>query len=128
MTLFQRRTVDEHVEAAAIPVPRFSIDGWTLSGTPVAATLAARLPAQDIRELEILLHGVAVEVDTPYTYDRAAVLLERCGELGPALAVCDAWLALPSAHWPEYAHHTRAIEKHRDRLRARRSRRDAKAG
>ena len=128
MALFQRRTVDEHVEPAAIPVPRFSIDGWTLAGTPIAATLAARLSAQDIRELEVLLHGIAVQVDTPYTYDRAAVLLEKCGEVGPALAVCEAWLALPSARWPEYTHHTRALEKHRDRLRARRSRRVAAAG
>lgn len=122
MALFQRRTADEHVEPAAIPVPRFSIDGWTLSGTPIAARLAAKLSHTDVRELETLLHGIAVEVDTPYTYDRAAVLLERCGELGPALSVCEAWLAHPAARWPEYAHHTRSLEKHGARLRARRVR------
>ena len=58
-------------------------------------------------------------MDTPYTYERAAVLLERAGEPGPALSVCEAWLALPAARWPEYAQHTRAIEKRRARLRAR---------
>lgn len=128
MALFQRRTVEEDVAPATIPVPRFSIDGWTLAGTPIATTLSARLSAQDVRELEVLLHGIAIKVDTPYTYDRAAALLERCGETGPALAVCEAWLALPAAHWPEYAHHTRALERHRDRLRTRRSRRAGSAG
>ena len=119
MALFRRRVVAAPIEPAEIPVPRPSIDGWTLAGTPIAAVLAARLPRHDVRELETLLHGIAVAADTPYTYDRAAVLLERCGELGPALAVCEAWLALPAAGWPEYVHHTRAIEKHRMRLRTR---------
>jgi hypothetical protein len=118
MSLFRRRETSTIIEPAEIPVPRFSIDGWTLSGTPLAAKLAA-LPHGDVRELETLLHGVAVEADTPYTYERAAVLLERCGEPGPALSVCEAWLAHPASKWPEYVHHTRAIDKHRFRLRAR---------
>lgn len=117
MALFRRRVVAAPIEPADIPVPRPSIDGWTLSGTPIGAVLAAHLPRHDVRELETLLHGVAVAAETPYTYDRAAVLLERCGELGPALAVCEAWLAHPASAWPEYVHHTRAIEKHRIRLR-----------
>ncbi len=119
MGLFHRRARDGVIEPSPIPVPRFSIDGWTLSGTPSAAKLAGSLPRQDLRELETLLHGVAVQVDTPYTYERAATLLERAGELGPALSVCEAWLALPAARWPEYAQHTRATEKHRARLRTR---------
>jgi hypothetical protein len=118
MALFRRHPTDVVIDAAPIPVPRFSIDGWTLAGTPAAATLA-RLPGPDLRELETLLHGVAVEVDTPYTYERAAVLLERAGEQGPALSVCEAWLRHPAARWPEYTHHTRALEKHRARLRTR---------
>lgn len=116
--LLRRGIVAGPIEPAAIPVPRFSIDGWTLAGSPIAATLAARLPRQDVRELETLLHGIAVEAETPYTYDRAAGLLERCGELGPALSVCEAWLAHPASKWPEYVHHTRAIDRHRARLRA----------
>jgi hypothetical protein len=119
MGLLRRRPVTETIEAAPIPVPRFSIDGWTLSGVPLAAHLTTTLSRPDLRELETLLHGIAVEVDTPYTYERAAVLLERGGEPGPALSVCEAWLVQAAASWPEYVHHTRAIEKRRMRLRAR---------
>jgi hypothetical protein len=112
MGLFHRRPVSPPVEAAPIPVPRFSIDGWTLAGDP----LAGKLGKADLRELETLLHGIAVEADTPYTYERAAILLERAGEAGPALSVCEAWLSLSAAKWPEYVHHTRAIDKRRARL------------
>ena len=115
MALFHRRQASPPVEPAPIPVPRPSIDGWTLAGT----SLVAKLSKPDLRELEILLHGIAVSADTPYTYERAAILLERAGEPGPALSVCDAWLALPAARWPEYAPHTRAIDKRRARLRTR---------
>jgi hypothetical protein len=115
MALFNRRPVFNVVETAPIPVPRFSIDGWTLAGDP----LAGKLAKGDLRELETLLHGIAVEVDTPYTYERASILLDRAGDTGPALSVCEAWLALPAAKWPEYLHHTRAIDKRRARLRSR---------
>ena len=112
MGLFHRSPVSSPVETAPIPVPRFSIDGWTLAGDP----LVTKLAKPDLRELETLLHGIAVEADTPYTYERAAVLLERAGDLSPALSVCDAWLAHPASKWPEYVHHTRAITKRRARL------------
>ncbi len=121
MGLFSRRPAGGSVERAPIPVPRPSIDGWTLAGTP----LAAKLPKPDMRELETLLHGIAVRAETPYTYERAAALLDRAGEPGPALSVCEQWLALPAARWPEYVHHTRAIEKRRARLRTRRADRRA---
>jgi hypothetical protein len=128
MGLLRRRPVTETIEAAPIPVPRFSIDGWTLSGVPLAAQLTSALSRPDLRELETLLHGIAVEVDTPYTYERAAVLLERGGEPAPALSVCEAWLVQPAASWPEYVHHTRAIEKRRLRLRSRLAARPTPAG
>ena len=127
MPLFRRRVVVAQIEPAAIPVPRFSIDGWTLTGTPLADKLAARLPRADLRELETLLHGIAVEVDTPYTYERAAILLEKAGEPGPALSVCEAWLAHPAAAWPEHSQATRGIERHRIRLRVRLSARPVAA-
>jgi hypothetical protein len=117
--LFRRRSEPVDIVPAAIPVPRFSIDGWTLTGTPLAEKLTSRLPRPDLRELETLLHGIAVEVDTPYTYERAAVLLERSDEPGPALSVCEAWLGHPASKWPEYSQHTRNIERHRGRLRSR---------
>lgn len=121
MGLFNRHPVSTTIEAAPIPVPRFSIDGWTLAGDP----LTTKLAKPDLRELETLLHGIAIEVDTPYTYERAAVLLERAGDLSPALSVCEAWLAHPAAKWPEYVHHTRAIDKRRARLRSKLSSRSA---
>lgn len=113
--LFRRRRPDIDVAVVPIPVPRATIDGWTLEGVP----LAARLAKTDLRELETLLHGIDVGVDTPYTYERAAVLLERADEPGTALSVCEAWLALAAARWPEYAGHTRAMERRRIRLRSR---------
>ena len=119
MALFRRRATPLDIVPADIPVPRFSIDGWTLTGTPLAAKLLAKLSRDDLRELEILLHEVAVEADTPYTYERAARLLERSEEPGPALSVCEAWLAHPAARWPEYSAATRGIEKRRARLRTR---------
>ena len=127
MAFFRRRETAVVIEPSAIPVPRFSIDGWTLSGTPLGAKLAGKLRPPELRELETLLHGVAVEVDTPYTYERAAVLLERSDEPGPALSVCEAWLAHPASKWPEYVHHTRAVDKHRFRLRSRLSERQVPA-
>ena len=44
MGLFHRRASDGVIEPSPIPVPRFSIDGWTLSGTP-SADQARRQPA-----------------------------------------------------------------------------------
>ena len=119
MGLFNRRETNETITAAPIPVPRFSIDGWTLSGVPLAAGLTKRLTAPDLRELETLLHGIAVQADTPYTYERAAVLLERGGEPGPALSVCEAWLSHVAAAVPEHVHQTKAVEKRRARLHQR---------
>ena len=92
MALFHRRQAITPLEPEPIPVPRPSIDGWTLAGT----SLVAKLSKPDLRELEILLHGIAVSADTPYTYERAAILLERAGEPGPAISVCDVWLSLPA--------------------------------
>lgn len=118
MGVFRRRVLDVVLEPTPIPVPRFSIDGWTFDDTPDRARLSS-LPHTDLRELTTLLHGVAVEVDTPYTYERAAVLLERAGEPGAALSVCEAWLAHPASKWAEYVPHTRALDRHRARLRGR---------
>ena len=115
MAIFRRRQTLAPVAPGPIPVPRPTIDGWTLAGTP----LAGRLAKADLRELETLLHGIAVQADTPYTYERAAVLLERAGDPAAALSVCEAWLAMPAGRWPEDANHTRAIEKRRNRLRVR---------
>ena len=118
LPMFRRRLPEVALEPAPIPVPRFSIDGWTFDGTPEMARLAT-LSRADVRELETLLHEVASQADTPYTYERAAVLLERAGEAAPAMSVCEAWLVHPAAGWPEFAAATRNIARHRTRLRSR---------
>ena len=45
MQLFRRRIEPVEIVPAAIPVPRFSIDGWTLTGTPLADKLSAAIGA-----------------------------------------------------------------------------------
>ena len=85
-------------------------------------TAAAAAPAAaraDLRELETLLHGVAVQVDTPYTYERAAVLLERAGEHGPGAVGLRGLAGHPAASWPEYTAAHPGDGKHRARLRVR---------
>ena len=116
MPLFRRRPAPQPVDAPQLVLPRASIDGWTLAGTPVGT----RLSPADRRELETLLHAVAVHSDSPWTYERAAALLEKADDPGQALAVLDQWLARPAAQWPVHAHATRSIEKRRARLRLRR--------
>ena len=44
MGLFHRRVRDGVIDPSPIPVPRFSIDGWTLTGTPLGRP-AGRQPA-----------------------------------------------------------------------------------
>ena len=115
MRLFSRTTADVPVPPETLVLPRATIDGWTLEGTP----LASRLPRGEQRELCTLLHGVAVEVDTPYTYARAMELLEALGELGQAHAVGTRWLAGSAAGRVDGAHQTRAIARQTERLRVR---------
>ena len=115
MPLFRRRPAPTPVDPPQLVLPRASIDGWTLAGTPIGA----RLSPVDRRELETLLHAVAVHSDSPWTYERAAALLEKAGDPGQALAVLDAWAARPAALWPMHAHATRGIDKRRARLRLR---------
>ena len=115
MALFRNRRPVGEVEPVELVVPRATIDGWTLEGTP----LAPRVARSDQRELCTLLHGVAVRVETPWTYVRAAEMLEAVGELAQAYAVCEAWLKLPASQRVEAAHDTRQLTRTRDRLRAR---------
>ncbi len=114
---FAFRSRPEPVEVAVeqLVVPRATIDGWTLEGTRLAETV--KRPVQ--RELCTLLHGIAVRADTPYTYLRAADILERNGEPAQAYAVCEAWLALPASSRSTLEHDTRVIARVRDRLRTR---------
>jgi hypothetical protein len=114
-TFFRRRQAPAEVAPVPLVVPKATIDGWTLEGTSLARSIARR----DQREMCTLLHGVAVKVDTAYTYVRAAEMLDQAGEKAQAFAVCEAWLAHPAAKRHDNAHDTRVITRHRDRLRAR---------
>jgi hypothetical protein len=104
---------DRYVPVAPLVSPRFSVDGWTLAGTP----LANRVPPSELGELTALLHCASMRVDTPWTYERAAQLLEECGEVEQALAACEAWFALPASRRSAHAGKTRAIARRRTRLR-----------
>lgn len=115
MGLFRRAEPLGPVVTAPLVTPQATVDGWTLEGTP----LASAVPRPVQRELTTLLHGVAVGVDTAWTYARAVEILETAGELGQAHAVCEAWLAQPAATRPEHAARTRALTRQRDRLRHR---------
>ncbi len=104
-------------EVAVVPLvqPHATIDGWTLTETP----LERSVPRDQQRELCTLLHGIAVHVETPYTYLRALDILEHCGERAQAYAVCEAWLGQPASKRPGLGSATRSITRHRYRLRAR---------
>lgn len=116
MGLFpSRKEVVEDIPAIPLIIPRPSVDGWTLAGTP----LALRLDREHHREVATLLHGVGIRVDTPYTYERAVALLERLGEYEQALSVCEAWLCHPASARPTSASTTKLITRRRARLRAR---------
>lgn len=115
MSLFRSRQPVADVDPVELVVPRATIDGWTLDGTP----LARKVDRAQQRELSTLLHGVAVKVDTSWTYARAAELLEGCGEPAQAYAACEAWLRHPAAQQGDNAQSTRHVTRTRDRLRSR---------
>ncbi|MET7302420.1 hypothetical protein [Embleya sp. NPDC005575] len=105
----------EAVPGPGLVQPRRSLDGWTLEGTP----LADRFDREELRELGTLLHGVGAEMRTAWTYERAADLLERAGERPQALAVVEAWFALPEEVRKASPAATRSLGRRRQRLRSR---------
>lgn len=111
------RNLDDGRDLPVPPLvrPRLSVDGWTLAGTP----LAARIPRHLLAELTTLLHSVSTGASAPWTYERAAELLEECGEPAQALAACEAWFALPAATGRANAARSRALARRRSRLRLR---------
>ncbi|MFI1378786.1 hypothetical protein [Embleya sp. NPDC020886] len=112
-----RRTTHgkEAVPGPGLVQPRRSLDGWTLEGT----ALEDRFEREELRELGTLLHGVGAEMRTAWTYERAADLLERAGERPQALAVVEAWFALPEEVRRASPAATRSLGRRRQRLRSR---------
>ncbi|MDP9398449.1 MAG: hypothetical protein M3P96_11810 [Actinomycetota bacterium] len=105
--------VETQVEELVVPLA--SVDGWTLRGT----RLQDRVPFRMQRELCALLHGVEIGATTPYTYARAAELLDSIGEPGQAYAVCEAWFRLPAGRRAQQAQADRSLARQRNRLRLR---------
>jgi hypothetical protein len=114
----------EAVPGPTLVQPRRSLDGWTLEGTP----LADRFGREELRELGTLLHGVGAEMRTAWTYERAADILERAGERPQALAVVEAWFALPEDVRRANPAPTRSLGRRRQRLRSRLGASTAPAG
>ncbi|MGR7001160.1 hypothetical protein ACU686_29055 [Yinghuangia aomiensis] len=107
---------DEAVPGPDVVAPRRSLDGWTLEGT----ALGARFTGEELRELGTLMHGVSAGMDTPWTYERAADILEAGGERPQALAVLDALLRAAEPHTRRANPvSTRALARRRQRLRKR---------
>lgn len=106
---------DEAVPGPDVVAPRRSLDGWTLEGT----ALGGRFAGEELRELGTLMHGVSAGMDTPWTYERAADILEAGGERPQALAVLDAYFALPRRIHDANPVSTRALARRRQRLRKR---------
>src|SRR4051812_43376781 len=105
--IFGRRRPVGAVEAVALVVPRQTLDGWVLDGTPLARTV----PRSDQRELAHLLHRVSGRVDTPWTYARATEILLAAGETAQAHAVTSAWQRHAAARATEHAAASRSLAK-----------------
>jgi hypothetical protein len=72
----------------------------------------------DRRELTALLHCLSLNVSTPWTYERAAEMLEANGQLAQALAACEAWFALPEDVRQDHASQNRMLNRRQQRLRS----------
>ncbi|NHC13340.1 hypothetical protein [Motilibacter deserti] len=113
--IFGRRRAAGPVEPAPLVVPRQTLDGWVLDGTP----LARSVPRADQRELAHLLHSVSGRVDTPWTYSRAAEILLAAGDVAQAHAVTSAWLRHPASRAAEHAAATRSLTRTHERVETR---------
>lgn len=105
----------EAVPGPAVLTPRRSLDGWTLEDTP----LSRRFGREELRELATLMHGVSAGMETAWTYERAADMLEEAGERPQALAVLDAYFLLPHHIRQANSSTSRTLARRRHRLRKR---------
>ena len=95
-----------------LPVPKATVDGWTLDGTPLV-----HIKGSAGRELATHLHGIELGVETPWTYLRTAELLDECGFPRMSLTAIDAWLSHP--HAERKPEETRELERHREKAHQR---------
>lgn len=100
------------VEGQPLPHPHQDLDGWSLSGTELRD-----LAGPTAREMAVLLHGIDLHVDTPWTYQRAADMLEGTGHPEMALTALDLWLSHP--HAADQPERTREIQRQRVKIKER---------
>lgn len=106
------RSQPHEVHSQPLPHPHQNLDGWTLSGTELD-----HLQGATARELAMLLHGIDLHVDTPWTYQRAADMLERAGHSEMALMALELWLSHP--HAADQPERTREVQRQRTKLQER---------
>lgn len=122
VAFWKRTPVDDVVVLGdPLPVPVATVDGWTLTGTPLE-----HLRGDVARELATHLHGIELGVETAWTYLRTAELLEECGFPKMALTALDAWLSHPYA--PARVEETKVLERHREKLHTRLARAESVRG
>lgn len=110
--VWSKRAPSEEVESQPLPHPHQDLDGWTLSGT-----LLGDLQGATAREIAVLLHSIDLHVDTPWTYQRAADILESVGRPEMALTALDLWLSHP--HAADQPERTREIQRQRLKVQER---------
>lgn len=113
--MWTRREEGEPAVGEALPKPSRDLDGWSLKETDLN-----NLRGPDARELAVLLHGIDLKVDTPWTYQRAADMLEQTGHPEMAITALDLWLSHP--HAVDQPERTRDVHRQRVKLQERISR------
>lgn len=119
--MWSKRNFDVDVVGEPLPHPHQDLDGWTLSGTELG-----ELRGPTARELAMLLHGIDLHVDTPWTYQRAADMLESTGHAKMALTALDLWLSHP--HAADQPERTREVQRQRLKVQDRIARSVRQAG
>lgn len=100
------------IQSQPLPHPRQDLDGWSLRGTELG-----HLQGATERELAMLLHGIDLHVDTPWTYQRASDMLEASGHAEMALMALELWLSHP--HAADQPERTREVQRQRTKLQER---------
>lgn len=118
--MWSKRNSDVEVHGEPLPHPHQDLDGWTLAGTELR-----ELRGPTAREMAVLLHSIDLHVDTPWTYQRAADMLESEGHPEMALTALDLWLSHP--HAADQPERTREIQRQRIKVQERLARSVAQA-
>lgn len=119
--MWARHERDEEFAGEQLPHPNRDLDGWTLSGTTLS-----HVHGPDARELAVLLHSIDLKVDTPWTYQRTADMLEHSGHPAMAITALDLWLSHP--HAADQPERTREVHRQRAKMQDRLAKSIRKSG